>query len=193
MTDSEREPTLYVTDAEIIRRMGVPKLTHAARRRAREKEQELLRTVRAEIEERCQHRPWFLTKEQAMDRLKISPAHWDLLVERKIFPDGCERWRKIVWDMKLLEPTLGRLGTVYFVSMLEFIKIGFTARLADRMRAFETIHPIPVTLLHSIAGNIALEQYLHSKFAEFLVSRKKEWFRSDSALLAYIAELRRPA
>lgn len=182
MTDeTAQRDTLYVT-----------KLTHVARRRAREEHERQLSVVRAEMEERRRNRyyPSFVTKEDALRRLKISPAHCNLLIERKIFPGAVERRGRMNWDIKHLETALSALNTVYFISVLEFIKIGYTSQLAARMRAFETIHPVPVVLLHAIAGNVALEQFLHAKFAAFLVPGKVEWFRSDPVLLAFIAELK---
>lgn len=75
-------------------------------------------------------------------------------------------------------------GYVYFISCGEHIKIGFSTRPLDRLRALQTSHPDALEILGTIKCNRSLEAKLHKRFADLRV--RGEWFDADQAIMAYI-------
>lgn len=73
---------------------------------------------------------------------------------------------------------------VYYVQVGELIKIGYSGRLAARIRSY----PPDSTLLAVEQGTVRLERERLSQFAHLLAACK-EWFRPAPDLLAHIASL----
>lgn len=76
---------------------------------------------------------------------------------------------------------------VYVISIgsLEFVKIGFTTCLEQRLRSLRTAsHVEPVTHL-AIPGTRSLERELHKRFAS--ARHNREWFRLTEEIEAFIA------
>ena len=72
-------------------------------------------------------------------------------------------------------------GIVYYIRRGGLIKIGYTARFVNRMRALA-----PDELLAVEPGNLRLEAGRHQQFAAFRVEGR-EWFAPEPELLAHIA------
>lgn len=77
---------------------------------------------------------------------------------------------------------------VYYVQVGEFIKIGVTTRLRQRLQAY----PPNKRLLATEPGNYALESKRHEQF-EHLLAHGHEWFRCDAKLIDHINDLRKAA
>ncbi|MER6249406.1 hypothetical protein [Streptomyces griseorubiginosus] len=77
---------------------------------------------------------------------------------------------------------------VYFARRERLIKIGWTSRLPDRMKAVGAVS------LATETGDYIRERQLHQKFAHLLVEGHgavgREWFHPGPDLIAYINELR---
>jgi hypothetical protein len=82
-------------------------------------------------------------------------------------------------------------GFVYFVECDDFIKIGYTESVEDRVRALATATPYPLTVLATINGSQNTESCLHSRFAD--ARHKGEWFRKTPELLDYIESAKEPS
>lgn len=79
-------------------------------------------------------------------------------------------------------------GNVYFFEAGGLIKIGFSRRLKDRMKALQDALPYEGNLLHTIVGTERMEAYLHERFAADRV--RGEWFTRSAELLSYIDRLK---
>lgn len=79
--------------------------------------------------------------------------------------------------------------TIYFVSSeeMEFIKIGITKDLKDRMKKLQNASPFNLKVLRTVKGEMAHEVALHRRFAR--LQHNREWFRVDLELLQFIESL----
>lgn len=68
---------------------------------------------------------------------------------------------------------------IYFIECGDFIKIGHTRRLEERINE--------VTLLTTTRGSQTEERRLHALFAD--ARHKGEWFKKSNELVAYIKAL----
>ena len=75
-------------------------------------------------------------------------------------------------------------GFVYFISCGDHIKIGFSTRPLDRLRALQTSHPDALEIVGTMRGTRALETKLHKRFAD--TRERGEWFQTSGALWDYI-------
>lgn len=79
------------------------------------------------------------------------------------------------------------LVVVYFIECGDYIKIGYTEELKQRVQALSAAIPYPITVLATMFGNWETEKSLHRRFAS---SRHKgEWFRKTPDLLAFIDQI----
>lgn len=78
---------------------------------------------------------------------------------------------------------------IYFLKATESgrIKIGFASNVQRRIASISTSCPEDLQLLGCCPGTMPEEQALHRKFAHLRIRR--EWFRGEPELLAYIAEV----
>ncbi len=77
---------------------------------------------------------------------------------------------------------------VYFLEAMEFIKIGTTTSIAQRIEDIQSGLPCAAMLLHDEPGHYDLETDLHRRFAHLRV--KGEWFRKEPELLDFIRTLK---
>jgi hypothetical protein len=76
---------------------------------------------------------------------------------------------------------------VYFIECGNFIKIGITTNLQDRIASFETATPYDIRVLAVIpSATRQTELELHRRFAD--AHHKGEWFRKTPGLLKFIKE-----
>lgn len=69
------------------------------------------------------------------------------------------------------------------------LKIGSTGCVPERMKALANAVE-PVALLASMAAPLAMEAELHERFSALRdPSRRREWFRDDGSILAFVATL----
>lgn len=77
---------------------------------------------------------------------------------------------------------------VYFARCLRFVKIGYSANglkgAMERLEAFRTGNPFPVSMLWVVMSGRYTEGFLHQHFAQYAVTR--EWFRLSGELLVFI-------
>ena len=82
-------------------------------------------------------------------------------------------------------------GHVYFVESSDgqFIKIGFSRNVAQRLTQLDTIQPKPFTVrpLGWIPGTLQTEHFLHEQFAEDRA--EGEWFRKSERLVQFLETL----
>ena len=64
--------------------------------------------------------------------------------------------------------------TVYFVRVGEYVKIGATSNLYNRMSVFQTSSPYELTVLGTLENIDNLEGKLHKKYLEY--HHRGEWF-----------------
>lgn len=143
---------------------------------------------------------------QAAEWLKISGPRFDALVRNGdlprpvIQPDGRKMWtaddiRRSPFVTKptdfisgVEDPKIYGLLRIYFIELLDFIKIGYTENVSMRLAQMQTAVPIDLKLLLDIPGDKTLEEIIHFKFAPIRV--RGEWFKRHPALLAYIDALK---
>lgn len=77
-------------------------------------------------------------------------------------------------------------GRVYFIECGDFIKIGFSEAVEQRLEALQASTPYELVLLMSIPGTPDTERELHSRFADH--RHKREWFRRTPELIAFIEQ-----
>jgi hypothetical protein len=82
---------------------------------------------------------------------------------------------------------------IYFAQRGESgpIKIGVSGNVKSRVSALQTNVAEPVRLLASMVGTRTMEAEIHSQFHAHRL--RGEWFRPVPELLAYVAELSKPA
>lgn len=73
---------------------------------------------------------------------------------------------------------------IYFIRVLDFIKIGITTRGKKRLSAYKTSTPFDLDVLFSYRGPKSEEARLHKKFA--WLHHRGEWFRAEPELIHYI-------
>lgn len=78
----------------------------------------------------------------------------------------------------------GRKGHVYFIRAGDKIKIGFSTRPLDRLKALQTAHPGSLEIIGIMHGAISLEGHLHEQFSRYWV--RGEWFRLSPEITRYI-------
>lgn len=81
-------------------------------------------------------------------------------------------------------------SVVYLISTdnPEFVKIGFTKRLEDRLRSLRTASHVEPTIHLTIPGTQSLERELHTRFEA--ARHNREWFRLTDELKTFIASQR---
>lgn len=77
---------------------------------------------------------------------------------------------------------------IYFVTDGELIKIGRAVNVLARLRAMQTSHHKPLTVLATFVAHVSIEGIIQDQFRAARVSR--EWFERDPALLAFIARVK---
>lgn len=77
-------------------------------------------------------------------------------------------------------------GSIYFVRAGDFIKIGYSTRPLDRLKALQTSHPGKLELIGTRPGSREFETELHDHFIKLHV--RGEWFQAKDPLLQYIEE-----
>lgn len=76
---------------------------------------------------------------------------------------------------------------IYFVRVAEFVKIGFSSGVLDRIKAIESHNPQELVILGCIDGLLDDEKKLHREFEEYW--HRNEWFRATPKLLKGIAAI----
>lgn len=78
-------------------------------------------------------------------------------------------------------------GLIYFVRSAQFVKVGFTTELSNRLMALNCHNPMPIEVLGVVGGSISAEKAIHALLRDR--KQKLEWFRLDAELTAVILEL----
>ncbi|MEQ8673448.1 MAG: GIY-YIG nuclease family protein [Aggregatilineales bacterium] len=78
---------------------------------------------------------------------------------------------------------------VYFIQQGDNgpIKIGYSAEPEKRLQTLSTASPYPLRILKTLKGGKALEQELHTRFANHQL--EGEWFAPDDDLMDFISEI----
>lgn len=77
---------------------------------------------------------------------------------------------------------------IYFVSDGQLIKIGRAVNVQARLRAMQTSHPRPLTLLAVLGAHVSVERLLHRHFA-FCRHDYGEWFKPCEELIGLIEKI----
>lgn len=126
------------------------------------------------------------------ETLSVSPDDIWLLVKKGALPvptpsRGEPLWR---WEtVKNFIATKPKTGIIYFIECGDFIKIGFTYSLKQRMRAMQSSNPFDLRLMHKMRGSLAREAQLMAKFRH--LRHRGEWFRKAPDLVRFIVKLSR--
>jgi hypothetical protein len=75
-------------------------------------------------------------------------------------------------------------GHVYFIRCGDKVKIGYSARPMDRLKALQTAHPEELQILRIMPGDQRTETRLHYMFRQHRV--RGEWFLLAPEILQYI-------
>ncbi len=105
---------------------------------------------------------------------------------REIPAEVIDRWTRPRGADRIAQWPAGRL--IYFLGGTRgYVKIGFTANLAERIRDLQVACPVQLKLLAHTPGNTTIEREYHARFAG---SRTfGEWFKITPSLRAEIARL----
>mgnify|MGYP000871082522 CR=1 FL=1 len=76
---------------------------------------------------------------------------------------------------------------IYFIQHTNFIKIGYTDNIEQRLSALQTSCPIKLKVLAIIEGSLNEEKEYHIRFSKF--SSSGEWFKINDELLEHIYHL----
>jgi Meiotically up-regulated gene 113 len=90
------------------------------------------------------------------------------------------------WTHEIQKPRFAKDGYIYFIECQDFIKIGWTRNLEQRLSAIGMAVPFTLRLLHIAAGSKDDERSLHLRFGKH--QHKGEWFRKAPELLEFIEE-----
>ncbi len=75
---------------------------------------------------------------------------------------------------------------IYFLRGGGLIKIGVSKDVVGRLHVLQSMSPVPIELIGTMAGNKALERLLHKRFA---TSREHgEWFLPTGNIMIYIED-----
>ncbi len=79
-----------------------------------------------------------------------------------------------------------KAGFIYFIQCHEFIKVGFTDKVAIRLSSLQTGCPYELKLIHSIASkDMEVEESLiHKRWQCYEI--RGEWFRLPESMLTVI-------
>lgn len=93
------------------------------------------------------------------------------------------RWRRRMRAGKVrARPTR---GFIYFVQCGEFVKIGWTVSVRERIADLQTGNPFEIRILATKPGSPTHEKSLHRKFAVHRI--RGEWFRLAEEIRAEVA------
>lgn len=81
-------------------------------------------------------------------------------------------------------PTMHAVGGVYFIAAGEFVKIGWSISVPERLKALQTSSSRKLTVLRVIPGEREDEAKFHREFAEHRA--EGEWFRIEGTLAAFL-------
>lgn len=89
------------------------------------------------------------------------------------------------------KPPPPRRGVVYFIQNGDQgrVKIGFSERHAFRLSTLQGATPDALTLIGTIPGNAKLEKKMHERFKEQRIHPRREWFRVEGKLAAFLKTL----
>lgn len=131
-----------------------------------------------------EHRVMLLVKEGALPKAVIRDGQrvWALSsINRSDFINNPKEWTP------RLDASFGP-RCVYFIQVGDFIKIGWTGCVDQRLSQIQCSTPHDTILLHTIPGDDQLEEILHAQFHH--LRHKGEWFRAKPELLDYIQSLK---
>lgn len=89
-------------------------------------------------------------------------------------------------DCSVKQPPIESGSIVYAVRSGEFVKLGTTTDLANRMLGLQCGNPITLSIIGTWPGDIRHEGEAHRRFAHLRV--RGEWFSVTADLLAFIEE-----
>jgi predicted DNA-binding transcriptional regulator AlpA len=133
-----------------------------------------------------------LDREQAMQHLGLTGEDFDLFVTLGRIPRPLTIGDRTVWPKQNLvvrkrQPRgeAHQYAGVYVIGFSEYIKIGMSANVTDRLAAIQDWLPVKMTV-HQIfvTEGRRLELDLHHRFSEYRL--RGEWFRLEGRLAAWI-------
>lgn len=76
--------------------------------------------------------------------------------------------------MKRKNNNKNELGTLYLIQSGDYLKIGYSKNLSERLTSYKTHNP-NFKLLDTREGTFADESFLHKKLKKYLVKEYSEW------------------
>ena len=75
---------------------------------------------------------------------------------------------------------------IYFIETIDydFIKIGISTNVSQRLKSLQSSCPLELRMLRYIKGGPKDEQYLHNRFAKYIV--RGEWYCKSKDLMDFI-------
>ncbi len=141
-----------------------------------------------------------LTPEEMKKRvpvLRLSQRMWRVLEQHV---EDIAAGKHFSWTIYRVEGEFPELharrpGTVYFIEAIgtDRVKIGYTSsQTAEaRLRDLQTAAPFELRLLAALSGSLAVERYLHRRFASERILPCAEWFHLRGDLATFLDRVRR--
>lgn len=72
---------------------------------------------------------------------------------------------------------------VYFMKCEQYVKIGSSTDIKERLADLSTGNPFPISILAVLEGSQKTEKELHKKYADYRLKSNSEWFHLSSEIL----------
>lgn len=80
-----------------------------------------------------------------------------------------------------------KVGKIYVIQFSNWVKIGYSVSISQRMPALQTAIPEKIKFVASFPGTVKTERELHARFAKY--REQGEWFRREGELDWWILSL----
>lgn len=140
--------------------------------------------------------PRGLSRVQAAEYVGVGVTKFDEMVRDRRMPSPKRIDELRIWDRFQLQYSVAEniqlysmtrpqgAGTVYIIGFDNYIKIGFTTNLKNRLSSIQTYAPQKLRLYVSFAGSVSDEKRLHQRFSAY--RQNGEWFELSQELQTFI-------
>jgi excisionase family DNA binding protein len=131
--------------------------------------------------------PWpprGLSRQEAAAYVGVSAPLFDEMVRDGRMPDPKVVDGLRLWDRAALEDA-GLTGLIYVVGFADYIKIGYTKNVAQRVASLEGGLPQKLTVHAVMPGSIRKEFALHARFKKHRLNG--EWFLREGDLADWVS------
>ena len=107
----------------------------------------------------------------------------------KNYKEAIERLDIFLWDRNAPFQSMmhTKPNTIYFITCLDFVKIGTASDPYMRLAQLQIGNPFPLVLAAVIEGSLSYERHLHKQFAAY--DHNGEWFHLKGDLAEFVTGL----